>query len=209
MGGFVKYLPFEASMALVGLVNLGGLPFSFGFFIKHYTLISVFDFNNLFIKVNLFIGMFSSLIYSYRLYYYVFFDTKKAKKAIYFGSSKTKLKSKFYSNSTMASCLAISLLLIVSCSLLSYMYFSFFIKELANNNLPFWSFNNKTFFLIQNSVENLNDVSTFINWFILYIGVCLLNIKFRYQQMYPVLFKKNIFIGVFAFFLFIVVSLFA
>jgi len=163
MGGFLKYLPFEASMTLVGLINLGGLPFSFGFFIKHYTLLSLFDLNSLFIKVNLFVGMFSSLIYSYRLYYYVFFDTKKAKKAIYISSSKSELKSKFYSNSTLASCIAITSLLSISCAILAYMYFSFFINYAVNNSLPLGSINNKTFFLIQNSVENLNNAATFIN----------------------------------------------
>jgi len=133
MGGFFKYLPFEASMMLIGLINLGGLPFSFGFFIKHYTLVSLFDISNLFVKINLFIGMFSSLIYSYRLYYYIFFDTKKAKKAIYLTASKLNLKSKFYSNTTLASSIAITSLLIISCVIIMYMYFFFFIHPNTNN----------------------------------------------------------------------------
>jgi formate hydrogenlyase subunit 3/multisubunit Na+/H+ antiporter MnhD subunit len=137
MGGFAKYLPFEASMTLIGLINLGGLPFSFGFFIKHYTVLSVFDFNNIFIKVNLFIGMFSSLVYAYRLYYYVFFDTKKAKKAIYIAASKNNLKSSFYSNTTLASSIAITSLLVISCTIITYMYFTYFIFNDINNNLSF------------------------------------------------------------------------
>jgi NADH-quinone oxidoreductase subunit L len=137
MGGFAKYLPFEASMTLIGLINLGGLPFSFGFFIKHYTLLTLFDFNNIFIKVNLLIGMFSGLIYSYRLYYYVFFDIKKAKKTIYFSASKSNLKSKIYSNTTLASSIAISLLLIISCIIITYMYLSYFVSNTSNNNLAF------------------------------------------------------------------------
>jgi NADH:ubiquinone oxidoreductase subunit 5 (subunit L)/multisubunit Na+/H+ antiporter MnhA subunit len=35
MGMFNKYLPFECFCAFVCLFNLGGLPFSIGFFIKH------------------------------------------------------------------------------------------------------------------------------------------------------------------------------
>jgi len=137
MGGFSKYLPFEASMMLVGLINLGGLPFSFGFFIKHYTVLSVFDFNNAYIKINLFIGMFSSLIYSFRLYYYIFFDTKKAKKSVYLLASKTFLKSKFYSNTTLASCIAITLLCSISFIIIVCMYISFFVRMDANNTLAF------------------------------------------------------------------------
>jgi len=137
MGGFAKFLPFEASMTLIGLINLGGLPFSFGFFIKHYTLLTIFDFNNYFIKINLLIGMFSGLIYSYRLYYYIFFDIKKAKKTIYFSASKNNLKSNLYSNTTLASSIAIVSLLIISCTIITYMYFSFFLFNINNNNLSF------------------------------------------------------------------------
>lgn len=190
MGGFAKFLPFEASMTLVGLINLGGLPFSFGFFIKHYTLLSLFDFNNYFVKVNLLIGMFSSLIYSYRLYYYVFFDTKKAKKAIYVAASKNNLRSKFYSNTTLASCIAITSLLMISITLISYMYLSFFVMDTINSTAASWSFNNKTFFIVQNVLENSNVVSTYINWFILLIGIILLTIKFRYQLYYHMLLDK-------------------
>jgi hypothetical protein len=69
------------------------------------------------------------------------------------------------------------------------------------------SINNKAFFLIQNSVENLNNIATFINWFILFIGVVSLNIKFRYQLYYHFFFKKNIFMWVFIFFLFIILQI--
>jgi len=137
MGGFAKFLPFEAMMTLIGLINLGGLPFSFGFFIKHYTLLSIFDFNNIFIKTNLLIGMFAGLVYSYRLYFYIFFDTKKAKKAIYFSASKSSLRSRFYSNTTLASSVAITSLLIISLSVITYMYFTFFILHDVNNSLPY------------------------------------------------------------------------
>ena len=204
MGGFAKYLPFEASMTLIGLINLGGLPFSFGFFIKHYTLLTIFDFNNFFIKVNLLIGMFSGLIYSYRLYYYVFFDTKKAKKTIYFSASKNNLKSKFYSNTTLASSIAITSLLIISTTVITFMYFSFFVYSDVNNIISFWSMNNKTVYLIQNTVENSNVISTLINWFILFIGVILLTIKFRYQNYYSIYLDKVNFLGIFFFFVYIV-----
>jgi len=163
MGGFAKYLPFEASMTLVGLINLGGLPFSFGFFIKHYTLVSLFDINNIFIKISLFLGMLSSLIYSYRLYYYIFFDTKKAKKTIYLAASKSILKSKFYSNSTLASAIAITLLLLFSCFIILYIYFSFLGKVDSENIYSIGSINNKALYIIQTPIKNIDTLATFIN----------------------------------------------
>lgn len=190
MGGFYKFLPFETSMTLIGLINLGGLPFSFGFFIKHYTLLTIFDFSNIFIKVNLLVGMFSGLVYSYRLYYYVFFDTKKAKKTIYITSSKKNLRSMYYSNTTLASNLAITMLLVISISIIVYMYLSFFFFTNINNFTASWSFNNKSIFLIQTSIENVNITSTYINWFILFIGVSLILLKFRYQYYYSHLLDK-------------------
>jgi formate hydrogenlyase subunit 3/multisubunit Na+/H+ antiporter MnhD subunit len=177
-------------MTLIGLINLGGLPFSFGFFIKHYTVLTLFDFNNWFIKINLFIGMFSSLIYSYRLYYYVFFDTKKAKKAIYLSASKITLKSYFYSNTTLASSIAITSLLVISAGVITYMLFAYFYVDGVNNNLSYWSFSNKTYYLIQNTVETSNLISTLINWFILIVGIVLLTIKFRYQQFFDIFIDK-------------------
>ncbi len=202
MGGFSKFLPFESSMTLIGLINLGGLPFSFGFFIKHYTLLTLFDFNNIFIKVNLLIGMFSGLVYSYRLYYYVFFDTKKSKKTIYIAASKLNLRSKYYSNTTLASSIAITSLLVISITIISYMYLSFFYLNNVNNTLPYWSFNNKTSFIINNVVENSNVISTYINWFILIIGTILLTIKFRYQYFYNKLLDKINWIIIITFFIF-------
>lgn len=207
MGGFYKFLPFETSMTLIGLINLGGLPFSFGFFIKHYTLLTIFDFNNLFIKVNLLIGMFSGLIYSYRLYYYVFFDTKKAKKAIYTAASKSNLKSIYYSNTTLASNIAITSLLIISVSVITYMYLSFFYISTSNNFASAWSFNNKTVYLIQGSLENANIISTYINWFILFIGISLVILKFRYQYYYTHLLDKINILIILSFFLYFLLNL--
>jgi NADH:ubiquinone oxidoreductase subunit 5 (subunit L)/multisubunit Na+/H+ antiporter MnhA subunit len=202
MGGFFKLLPFETLMTLIGLINLGGLPFSFGFFIKHYTLLSLFDVSNLFIKVNLLIGMFSGLIYSYRLYYYVFFDVRKAKKTIYTSASKVNLKSKLYSNTTLASTLAITLLLIISITVIAYMYICFFYSFGINKNMPYWSIHNKTIYLVINANESSNLIGSYINWFILIIGAILLIIKFRYQLYYYALIDKINFIILTLFFIF-------
>ncbi len=208
MGGFSKYLPFEMAVTLIGLINLGGLPFSFGFFIKHYTLLSLFDIDTWVIKISLFLGMFSSLIYAFRLYYYIFFDVKKAKKAVYLTASKNLLKSKFYSNTTLASCISIIILLITSIIVISYMYLSYFLSDLTNKMLIAESFSNKIFYLIEHPVENSNMSSMLVNWFILLIGFVLVLTKFRYQLYYHVVLHKTVFLFIFSFYLYAIIKLF-
>jgi NADH-quinone oxidoreductase subunit L len=163
MGGFYKYLPFESIIMFIGLLNLGGLPFSLGFFIKHYTLLSIFDHASMFIKINILLGMITSLVYSYRLYYYVFFDVKKAKKAIYFQPSKNNLKSKFYSNSTLASNIAILFLLIITLFVVFFLYVNFFNTFKIVNNFPTQSFNNKLIFSQASAVNSTLDLNALVN----------------------------------------------
>jgi hypothetical protein len=67
-----------------------------------------------FILVNILGGAIFGLIYSYKFFYYVFFDIKKAKKVIYMHSNRLNLKSIYYSNTSLASNIAISGLIFVS-----------------------------------------------------------------------------------------------
>ena len=39
MGDFYKYLPFECYISFICLLNLSGLPFSLGFYMKHFLLL--------------------------------------------------------------------------------------------------------------------------------------------------------------------------
>src|SRR6201999_2148023 len=48
MGGFYKYLPFECFSSFICLINLCGLPFTIGFYIKHLLVIGVY-LNNFFL----------------------------------------------------------------------------------------------------------------------------------------------------------------
>jgi NADH:ubiquinone oxidoreductase subunit 5 (subunit L)/multisubunit Na+/H+ antiporter MnhA subunit len=43
MGSYYKYLPFDSIACLLCLINLSGLPFSFGYFIKHYLFLGLFS----------------------------------------------------------------------------------------------------------------------------------------------------------------------
>ena len=69
MGGLLKFLPFEYFCAVIGVINLAGLPFTFGFFIKHLLLLSLDKYIYLyyFVMFNCLIGAFSGLFYSFRL----------------------------------------------------------------------------------------------------------------------------------------------
>ena len=122
-------------------MNLCGLPFSIGFYIKHLLLIGVF-FNNYimyFILVNVLGGAVFGLIYSYRLFYFVFFDFKKAKKIIYLQSNNMSLFSKYYSNSTLASNIAISLLIFNSYLISLYLFNIFLNSSSLGEGLDIYS----------------------------------------------------------------------
>jgi NADH-quinone oxidoreductase subunit L len=128
MGGFFKFLPLEAYASLICLINLSGLPFTLGFYIKHLLLLGLPDYINMFIFLNVIGGALSGIIYSYRLYYYVFFDFKKSKKIVYTQASDIKLLSKFYSNTTIASSISIIGLILFSYIICLY-YFNITINS--------------------------------------------------------------------------------
>jgi NADH:ubiquinone oxidoreductase subunit 5 (subunit L)/multisubunit Na+/H+ antiporter MnhA subunit len=109
MGVLAKYLPFEHFCILVGVLNLAGLPFTFGFFAKHLIFINLGTHIHLyvFILFNSLLGALSGLFYSYNLLYYVFDDFKKGHKVIYSCMGKHGYNSDFYSNSTLAATLSI------------------------------------------------------------------------------------------------------
>ena len=74
MGSLFKYLPFDYFCATIGLLNLAGLPFTFGFFIKHLLLLSLHRhiYVYYFIIFNSSIGAFAGLFYSYNIIFYTF-----------------------------------------------------------------------------------------------------------------------------------------
>jgi NADH-quinone oxidoreductase subunit L len=139
MGMFYKYLPFECFCAFVCLFNLAGLPFSLGFFIKH--LLFLGNNNNIFLYYfvifNVLIGAVAGLFYSHRLFYYVFFDFKKGKKAVYKYINRNNLYSVYYSNTSLASNCAILSLVFVS-----YVISFYLLINLCNINLSFSDYGN-------------------------------------------------------------------
>jgi NADH:ubiquinone oxidoreductase subunit 5 (subunit L)/multisubunit Na+/H+ antiporter MnhA subunit len=169
MGSFFKYLPFECFMTFVCLSNLAGLPFSLGFYIKHLIFLgyqSYFYFY-FFIFFNTFVGAISGLFYSYRIFYYVFFDFKKAKKPIYSALNRDNLFSYYYTNTSFLSNLSIFSLVITS-YIISFYFFtsilssSFVLSDFYNygTSSNFYTYFNHTY------TGTLFNFS-YLNWFVL------------------------------------------
>jgi NADH-quinone oxidoreductase subunit L len=104
MGGAYKYLPLECIICIFSFWHLSGGPFSFGYLSKHYIITSIAgnNFTSIFIYTNILLSILSSIVYSYRFIYFVFFDFKKAKKPVYNAYSSTTLSSNHFSLSTRA-----------------------------------------------------------------------------------------------------------
>jgi len=145
MGGYFKFLPADAILTFVCIINLSGLPLTFGFFIKHFLFVGLRL--NLFfyylILINCFFGALTGLFYGYRLYYSIFFDFKKARKSIYFLANQKNLKSKYYTNTTKAATLAI-----ISLVCVSYLVSLFLLNLFLSKNFLYSDFNNFYFSIL-------------------------------------------------------------
>lgn len=201
MGLFYKYLPFECFASFICLLNLSGLPFTLGFYIKHVTLLGLPEHINYFVYLNVIGGALCGVVYSFRLFYYVFFDFKKSKKSVYFAAIRNILKSYFYSNTTLASNNAIFILIIVS-YLISLVFFNLFLFGLENNSeLVHSSFINSNiyeYFLPSNST--LKNIS-YVNWFIIYVVFLVYLTKWRYFYNYSFVLNKFYFLINFSIFI--------
>lgn len=127
MGGLLKYLPFEYFCAIVGVLNLAGLPFTFGFFIKHLLLISLDThiYVYYFVMFHSLVGAFSGLFYSYRIVNYTFGDFKKGQKILYTHLNRPSYNSLLYTNSSLAATISVFFLFVFS-YLITYFMFKYF-----------------------------------------------------------------------------------
>jgi len=190
MGGFYKYLPLECVCSFLCLINLSGLPFTLGFYIKHILILGLPDFINVFVFLNVIGGALSGIVYSYRLYYYVFFDYKKAKKIIYIQGNRRLLKSWYYTNTTLASNLAIIGLILFS-YIISIYYFNICLSALEHKSeITNFSFNtSNSYEFYEPSDSTLKNIS-YINWIILYTILLVYLVKWRHYYNYAFLLKK-------------------
>ncbi len=209
MGGLLKYLPFEYFCASVGLFNLAGLPFTFGFFIKHLLLISLGNYIYLyyFVVFNCLIGAFAGLFYSYRLMTYTFVDFKKASKVLYLNLNRVNYNSKFYTNSSVAATLSVFFLFISS-----YIITYFMFKYLLYSNFLFSDFMNTTvlvnYYSILYSYNGFLLNFSYINLTAVVIIITLLFSKYRkvsriYNNYYIIIYSILFYLFSYMFYLFI------
>lgn len=183
MGALLKYLPFEYFCATIGLLNLAGLPFTFGFFIKHLLLISLDTHIYLywFIIFNSLVGAFSGLFYSFRIINYTFNDFKKGNKALYLNSNRINYNSRFYTNSSLAATLAI-FFLFISSYIITYFLLFYFI----DGNFLFSDYINTTtlsnYYAITNSFNGYLLNFSYINVVVVTIILFLLFSRYRKTQ---------------------------
>lgn len=171
MGQLWHYLPFECAAMSLALANLSGAPFFFGFCIKHLALASVdkIYFFSL-VQPLLLVASSTGLLYSYKVVYYSFFDTKKSRSSVYGVANRAPLGSQYYSNSTLASLISISLLTLVAYSVVAILlyYLVTFKNLLVDTNV---------LFLKNQGVNNLHIDShslfnySFLNWLVIIFGI--------------------------------------
>lgn len=183
MGSLLKYLPFEYFCATIGLLNLAGLPFTFGFFIKHLLLISLDTHIYLywFIVFNSLIGAFSGLFYSFRIINYTFNDFKKGNKILYLNLNRINYNSIFYTNSSMAATLSIFFLFLFSYLIIYFMYYHF-----IGGNFLFSDYINKTiltnYYVTSNYFNGYLLNFSYINLVVVTIVLSLLFSRYRKIQ---------------------------
>lgn len=207
MGNYYKYLPFDCFMCFIGLINLSGLPFTLGFYIKHLLFIGLNSnvFLYLLVLVNCLFGAFTGLFYSYRLFYNVFFDFKKAKKKLYQQAVSDNLNSKYYSNTVILGNSAIIGLL-----LCSYIVSIFLFYIYISNDYNFSNFS--TFIHYSSYIDNIVASKNFlynvsyINWIVIILLYSIFFTPWRKLSnsnyfVYNSLFINILFVFLFAVFL--------
>lgn len=205
MGMFWKYLPFECFASFICLINLCGLPFTIGFYIKHLLLIGIYmDFKLLyFILLNILGGAIAGLIYSFRLFYFVFFDFKKAKKIIYMQANRKNLSSIFYTNTTLASNIAIFSIIVVAYIVCIYMFGIFLNSSSLGEGLDIYSINSSQYEEFNNPILTLINNISYFNWVLIIIIISLLSFSWRRVYRYTTILNFYSFFILFLMFFYI------
>jgi NADH-quinone oxidoreductase subunit L len=129
MGVYYKYFPLEIFVCFLGLLNLSGLPFSLGFYAKHF-IFSSLQINSsffIFIFANLLFGAITGIFYCFRLFFYVFFDFKKSKKNNYNFNLYKHVNSRFFTFSNLASSFSLVFLFFLAYFFIIYLFQAYLI----------------------------------------------------------------------------------
>ena len=149
MGQLYLILPIESVLLVFCSANLAALPFTLGYFYKFF--LQCFFLNNLNLVIFLpfvTIGMLCSIIYFYRLVYYVLFDIYKGPEVVYesYFDINYKKHKNLYSQTTILSTVSIVFLLILIIFLKFFLFFSLS-KLFLLNSFEFFLFaNTNTFY---------------------------------------------------------------
>ena len=171
MGMYYKYLPFDCFLSCIGLINLAGLPFSLGFYIKHLLFLSL-HFNvyvYYFILLNCLGGALSGLFYCSRLIINVFFDFKKSKINLYSSYNRKILNSSFYSNTNLISNFSIFFLFFFS-YFFGFYFLHLYLCKIMNysDTVSFLLTSNHYFLYIPNNSVLFNI--GLLNWIIILVS---------------------------------------
>ena len=209
MGLFYKYLPVECMVSFICLINLCGLPFTLGFYIKHTVLLGLPPILYSAIYCFITIGALSGIVYSFRLFYNVFFDFKKAKKAIYFDSSQSNLKSKFYSNSSLAATISILGLIFFSYVIIIYLYNLLLNGVELKSELSHLTSSVSDQFNYYLPTESFKKNVFYVNFLVLFTALLVYLVKWRKTYNFPSFYSQFLFLVNFSIFFYVIISIVA
>lgn len=190
MGGFAAYLPFEASILAICLLFLAGAPLTFGFFMKHFLVSSlvISGVYMTFIYSIIFIAAVFGIVYCSRLYYGIFFGTKRAQKSVYLAVSRKKFyefdaPNTYYSNSTLSSIFAIFGLMFCGLLMCFVLLLHIYIKYFNFGDMSFDQTSNTYDVLLNYTPHTLQFNFGFVNTIVLLFlfFICFVSLVYLFQ----------------------------
>jgi hypothetical protein len=109
-----------------------------------------------------FLGSVSGLFYSYRILFFVFFDFKKGQKNAYKHINNNNYMSHYYSNTSLASNIAITGLVLVSYLVCFLIYSYFYVNYYMHSDLT-GVYNVSNFFNLFKPIEGLLFNLSYLN----------------------------------------------
>lgn len=177
-GSVYKFLPIEFFFLIFCLLNLSGLPFFFGFYIKSLLFLNndFFIFDQVCLAF-IFVSCLTGIFYSFNIVYFAFFDFKKARKSAYLIPNIKILKSFFFTCASLSTALSILFLILVACCLVSVLYYFLILNLTSFVDFNFFLEKNYIFFLNNFELGNFYNLS-FFYWVSLVLIMTLFLIAF-------------------------------
>jgi len=157
-----KQLPIEFFFLMFCLLNLSGLPFFFGFYIKSLLFLNtdLFIFDQVCLAF-IFVSCLTGIFYSFNIVYFTFFDFKKARKSTYLLFSSENFKSFFFTNASISSAISILALILTACFLTALLYYFLILNLTGIVDFNFFLEKNYVFFINNFELGNLFNLGFF------------------------------------------------